>query len=491
MTAFSQSLRRVALRQGAILRDRIRYSAAAQIASGMWLLLKSVFPGDPSRRLAALASAHRTFLAPGWERLTRTRMIRVAPSPAVVPNPWRAGRIGWTAYPVRTVEGKTALSHGLIVKPPVSEREKGVLVVWVEYNLAALLSSACLAEILRSYRIVFSTSWSPPDFSLIWALSGEPGAEFCIIPSNPKDEKWINAIARPLTILPFFASHWIADDPNARLVPHAERTYDLCVVANWAPFKRHWLLFRALRSLPADLKIALIGQPESDFTLEHVQQLAEAFRVVQPIEWFNRLPAEEVRRIQADSRVGLMLSKREGSCLAVAESLLADAPAGVLRDAHIGSREFINEETGMLLREDRLAQDLATLLEGAAAGRFRPREWALREIEAGVSSSRLDTILRDLALSKGEEWTQGIKGFCLRSAVPSFLEARDAVEAESWHRAFEADYDLVFAGPSRQAGSAGAKVAAERIMRESAVMSQEMNNQSPAVGGAGKPSATA
>jgi hypothetical protein len=75
--------------------------------------------------------------------------------------------------------------------------------------------------------------------------------------------------------------------------------------------------------------------------------------------------------------------------------------------------------------------------------------------------------------------------------VPSFLEARDAVEAESWHRAFEADYDLVFAGPSRQAGSAGAKVAAERIMRESAVMSQEMNNQSPAVGGAGKPSATA
>lgn len=454
MTAFSQSLRRVALCQGAILRDRIRYSAAAQIASGMWLLLRSVFPGDPSRRLAALASAHRTFLPLGWERLTRKKMIRVAPSPGVMPNPWREGRIGWTGSPIRTVEGKPALSHGLIVKPPVSDRERGVLVVWVEYNLAALLSSPNLAEILRSYRIVFSTSWSPPDFSLIWALSGEPGAEFCIIPSNPNDERWINGIAQPLSVLPFFASHWIADDPNAPPVPRAERTFDLCVVANWAPFKRHWLLFKALRSLPANLKIALIGQPESGYTVEHVQELAAAFRVVQPIEWFNRLPAEEVRRIQADSRIGLMLSKREGSCLAIAESLLADSPAGVLRDAHIGSREFINEGTGMLLREDRLADDLATLMADAAAGRFRPRDWALREIEATVSSSRLEPILRDLAQSKGEEWTVGIKAFCLRSAVPSFLHSGDAIEAEPWHLAFEKEFGVGFVGASRRTSAA-------------------------------------
>jgi glycosyltransferase involved in cell wall biosynthesis len=443
-----------------MLRDRLRYSASAQIAAGMSRLLGSLFQRDSSRRLAALASAHRTLLPLGWGWLTRKKMSRVSPSPDARPNPWRAGRIGWDGYTFRTVEGRPALSHGLIVKPPVSDREKGVLVVWVEYNLAALLSSSRLEEILRSYRIVFSTSWSPPDFSLIWALSGEPGAEFCIIPSNPKDEEWINGIAQPLTILPFFASHWIADDPDAPPIDRAERSYDLCVVANWAPFKRHWLLFRALRSLPANLKIALIGQPESGYTVEHVQELAAAFGIVQEIEWFNRLPAEEVRKIQADSRIGLMLSKREGSCLAIAESLLADSPAGVLRDAHIGSREFINESTGMLLREERLAEDLATLMADAAAGRFRPREWARREIEATVSSSRLERILRDLAESKGEEWTVGIKPFCLRSAVPSFLNPADAIEAEPWHLAFEKDFDVGFVGASRRSN------AAERVLVE-------------------------
>jgi glycosyltransferase involved in cell wall biosynthesis len=450
MIALSQSLRWMARCQRAKLRDRRCYSASVQIAAGLPRLLGSVFLRDSSRRLAALASARRTLPPLGWGWLTQTKMIRVAPSPDARANPWwawLARRIGWDGYAIRSMEGRPTLGHGSILKPPVSDRERAVLLVSVEYNLAALLSSSRMEKILRNFRMVFSTSWSPPDFSPIWALSGEPGAEFCFIPSNPKDEELINGIAQPLTILPFFASHWIADDPNDPPIDRAERTYDLCVVGNWAPFKRHWLLFQALKSLPANLKIALIRQPEPGYTLEHIRELAAVFGIVPEIEWFNRLPAEEVRKIQADYRIGLMLSKREGSCLAIAESRLADSPAGVLRGAQIGSREFSNEEPGMLLREKRLVEDRATQM-GAAAGPFWPGEWALQKIGATASSCRLKYILRNLAESKGEEWTVRINAFCFRSAVPWFLNAVCAIEKDPWHFAFEKDYDLGFIAAS-------------------------------------------
>jgi len=45
-----------------------------------------------------------------------------------------------------------------------------------------------------------------------------------------------------------------------------------------------------------------------------------------------------------------VLSRREGSCVVVAESMFADTPVALLDNAVIGSRAFINDQTGRFSR---------------------------------------------------------------------------------------------------------------------------------------------
>ena len=71
---------------------------------------------------------------------------------------------------------------------------------------------------------------------------------------------------------------------------------------------------------------------------------------------------------QCNARTSIILSKREGSCVATAECLFANTPMGLLRDAHVGSKAYINERTGVLFSERTLARDLSAFLE--ASGDF-------------------------------------------------------------------------------------------------------------------------
>lgn len=364
-------------------------------------------------------------------------------------NPWFEHRIGWDRCRWNSQDGHPAISHGLVIKPRVSERERGVLVIWVEYNLVALMRSPRLREILRDHRIVFSTSWSPPDMPFIWALAGFPEAELYVIGSNAKDPDWMRQIPSRVKVLPFYASHWISgEDYEASVVPAEEKRFDFGMVANWAPFKRHWLLFQALRDLPSDTRVALVGQPEGRHTVDSSRSLARSYGVADRIEWFNRLDPPEVRQVQAASRCGLIFSRREGSCLAVVESLLADVPVGMVAGAHVGSLDFINEATGLVLDEGRMAAGLADLLERSRAGVFAPRDWALAHAEARLSSNRLEAILRCEAEEAGEAWSLGLEGFCLRRARPDYLSADSWEEGTAWHRDFEERYGLRFLWPA-------------------------------------------
>src|SRR5205823_10775108 len=78
------------------------------------------------------------------------------------------------------------------------------------------------------------------------------------------------------------------------------------------------------------------------------------------------------------SRASLIFSRQEGSCIAVTESLFADTPVGLFHNARIGSRAFINGQTGMLLDRPRLSDQLRQFVEKAHS--YRPREWATRHI---------------------------------------------------------------------------------------------------------------
>jgi hypothetical protein len=89
------------------------------------------------------------------------------------------------------------------------------------------------------------------------------------------------------------------------------------------------------------------------------------------------------------------------------------------RDAHVGSRAYINDQTGVLLNERRVARDLGAFLEHSHE--FRPREWALANISCHQTSARLNACLRDYSLRANRPWTTDITPMCWRY-VPSYVD---------------------------------------------------------------------
>jgi hypothetical protein len=94
----------------------------------------------------------------------------------------------------------------------------------------------------------------------------------------------------------------------------------------------------------------------------------------------------------------------------VPESLFADTPTGLLRNAYNGSRSFINEHTGRFLDENDLPRQLTEFL--AQADSYRPRQWAEANISCFRSSEKLNDILRRDALAEGREWTRDLFALC-------------------------------------------------------------------------------
>jgi glycosyltransferase involved in cell wall biosynthesis len=252
------------------------------------------------------------------------------------------------------------------------------------------------ADLLRAYRLtdrpalvedletlderftfVLSTGWSTTDYSLVALAARSFRSTVFIQACNYAEIPRFEAFSPRIRCLPTIACDWINPgfyEPR----PFHRREIDFLMVANWAPLKRHWHFFRALARMPRDLRVAMIGQVEGPHTLESVRAQARLFGVRQEIEFRENLPIEEVQEYQCDSKVSLILSRREGCCVAVVESLFADSPVALLKDAHVGPRAYINDQIGLLLEHSRLDRQLGRFLEGA--GQCRARAWAVDNI---------------------------------------------------------------------------------------------------------------
>ena len=110
------------------------------------------------------------------------------------------------------------------------------------------------------------------------------------------------------------------------------------MLAHFDPVKRHWLFFDALRRLPRRYRVLLMGVPLGKHTEAKFWAEARAFGVQDRFELHVRPTRAEVMAGLARGRVSLVFSRQEGSCIAVSESLFADTPVGIFRNARIGSR---------------------------------------------------------------------------------------------------------------------------------------------------------
>lgn len=411
-------LRRIAIRVRARIRGKPQWRVLSELVGALLIIRHRLGLGALDDRLYGLLVACRR-VSTGWLRRWLAAELRPwqAPGRAEI---FRTGRIA-KACSQRDV-GKTVLTTSLLLKEPGPDGEKGVLYCSVEDNWARLIVHHDARRFLAEYVFVGASTWSPTDYTVLAGFAGLTEDPIFVGVSNHADVTAYEVLRPTVLPVPLMPSDWV--NPNFYAPkPHARREIDILMVANFAPFKRHWLLFQALRRMRRNLRVALIGIRGTTGRGEaELREEAKAFGVTQELEILTNASIEVVTAYQCNARVSVILSRREGCCLVVGESLFADTPVAMLRNAHIGSKAYIHDSTGVFLTERGMAKQLSGCIE--RSGSFRPRQWALEHITCFRSTERLNALLRDHSLRTGKPWTRNITPMCWRY-VPSYLEESD------------------------------------------------------------------
>ncbi len=378
--------------------DWLRYNAFARNRLSGWKLLRDAWsaPNDPqavARSVRGLCTAARLTTRRArvdvcMERI-RLRLNGLDPS-----------HIDWSEF-APGPDGPR-LGRAEVLKPYIGEREKGVLFLSFETEWARLMRHCDLTAVASRYTLVLAPSSSPPHNLINYVFPAAfPGTLFTLI-SNNDDRNVLPRIAPNYVVVPLFASSWVHPGLIHPL-PRSERDVDLIMVANFAKFKRHHALFRALRRMPKGLRVELIGQDQDGRTGDVIREVARAYGVADRFRLLTNAPWETVIERLCRSRASVVLSRREGSCVVVAESLFADTPAALLEHAEIGSRAFINPATGRLLKHGDLASQLTAFV--AESDGYAARRWAEEHISCFESSRVLNEAVRGRLLAEGQEWT--------------------------------------------------------------------------------------
>jgi glycosyltransferase involved in cell wall biosynthesis len=312
-------------------------------------------------------------------------------------------KVNWPGF-VPNVE-RRRIEKAVLLKPYLSPKEKGVIFISFEEQWARLLHGCNLKEFAERYTLVVSPTWSPPH-NLINCLfpAVYPGEIFSLI-SNLKDLEIFPRLSKSYRTTPLFASSWV--NPSLyKPVSFDQKNLDIFMLANFGKYKRHFLLFKALRHMPASVRVLLIGQNNGDRTRDSIMKEARAYGVQDRFELLVNASNEAVLDALCRAKTSLILSRREGSCVAVVESMFANTPVGIFEDAEIGSRLFINKATGRFLQYRNLAAQLMEFIE--TAHEYSPRSWAEKNISCLRSTEILNDILRTHALAAGEDWTRDI-----------------------------------------------------------------------------------
>lgn len=410
--------------------DWLRYSPGVGKVASRILSTMARFPGRPEKRLHMLGRAAR--LEP-----TPARLAALLPRLEAETKRIDLAQADWPALG-DSATSENDLPKALILKPPISEQEKGFLYVTFERQWLRLIRSGQAAEIAKRYELILGPSTSPPpQIEMLLLLRAWPGRIWTML-SNFEDAPLIERISPRLKPLPVLASSWVDPAPFERYLS-LRQDYDLVMLAHFDSVKRHWLFFDLLRKLPHHLRVLLMGVPLGGRTEADLRAEAAIFGVENRFDLWLRPSREQIMEGLARSRASLIFSKQEGACIAIAESLFADTPVGVFRDARIGSRAFINAQTGRLLERATLARDVLGLLD--TAHRYRPRHWAKRNISCHISGKLLNRIFLQTAIREGTPWTVDLAPFA-KGLLPYYLTPEVKARMAPWGEDFLAHHGL-------------------------------------------------
>lgn len=426
------------------LREFPRYSRRVQDLAALAFCLRATFRTNLARRLEDLTRGFSLAQSTSAIRFLARSLRPYLPDDEGGGDPdstWEANEVGWDFFRGKIAQSP-AVTRTIILKEPGENGEKGVILSCFEYNWLRILSGIKpFEDFEKRYTLVLSTSWSPTNYDILALALEKISGDVFVVPCNYGEIPKLEAFHPRIRPLPFLACDWL--EPSCFSPrPWNERTYDIVMVSNWAPFKRHWHLFWILRDLPSDLRVVCIGQPEAGHTLDDIRRLKDQFAVPQEIEFLESISIEEVNEIQANSKIALILSRREGCCVAAVEGLMANAYLVMLEGAHVGPLEYISEETGAIVT----GADAPRRITGILDSQKPPssREWATEQVSCQNTRLKLNQILREAAEAEQRPWTRDLAPVYWRP-FPRYLREDDRERIAPLARILSQEYPAVFA----------------------------------------------
>jgi glycosyltransferase involved in cell wall biosynthesis len=420
------------------VRDYVRYASAPRRVLSVlfelqdYLLFHGTSANDTAQSLRRLTNSARlaidTRSLTGLENKINQRMAG-----------WSLNSFEWDRFFPNTAP--RIIQKSIILKKPRPKGEKGVLFVAFEDNWLRLLRYGDLEKLARDYNLVLSPSWSPPyDLPMLMACRVWPSQFFTIL-SNLGDAPILPRICSKIVVVPLLASNWInpaifkPDD-----VGGAKKVYDIAVLANFAAYKRHRALFKALRKMRNDIHVVLLGLTWGGRDAATIKREANYFGVGDRISIGEDLPAKEMIEALQSAKVSVITSLREGSCLAIAESLFCDVPVALLEESRIGSKSMINRYTGRLLRRRQISEDLEDFIDNYKD--YQPRRWMLENaMDSKSSSQRLNEEIKRWSIGHGEPWTADLLDMHWRP-TPRYMDPRSRSEILDEYSRFSESYNV-------------------------------------------------
>ena len=331
------------------------------------------------------------------------------------------------------------IRKGIILKAPVDDGERGVLLIAFEQHWMRLFRYADIEKLAKDYHLIVAPTWSPPhDLPIMLASRFWPNGIIHLL-SNLDDERVFGRLLGNNTAVPLLSSSWVHPELFNTEEP-VTKIFDIVMLANFAGYKRHFAFFRLLRKLPPTTQVLLLGRRLRERTEETIMYEAALAGVADRITIRQNLPDRDMVRALRSAKVHVIYSKNEGSCVAVAESMFADVPVALLKGANIGSRAWINEHTGRFLSDRHAARELAKMIEEYQT--FSPRKWALAQgIDCHGSTAKLNESLKRFVKERGERWTVDIVPHTWRPN-PSYLRSADVARLGPLVERFEQDYGV-------------------------------------------------
>lgn len=378
-------------------REVFNYAREANL-SGWRALLKYIFSrveSDNDKKLRLISEVLSHFPKTGFTKSTVDQALALAGDTSI--------EEGLSVEPV-------SLSYSFVIKPHVSRDEKGFFLISFENQLKKIIDFGLLPVIQERYYIVFVPSWTglfSPALLKLATCSDRKNPIF-ILPVHENEREAVKLLGDNCVPLPFNAASWV--NPCFFEPKVSERDIDCLIVANFSGFKRHWLLFNALKGLPKSVSAVCVGVPLGSRTANSIRQEAEDYGVAERVTIIEDPSQEDLRLYFQRAKVFCAMSFREGSFIAVAEALMSGTPVIMFKNAHVGTKNLVTPDVGALVGSvSELRKRIMEFLD--FEDHDKVRQIARESISAQANCRKLNEMLAGWSVESGLNWTKDVEPF--------------------------------------------------------------------------------